>query len=68
MAVGHLLAEQVKRANAARQKNPVVTLVAEFPGDGSQVNLDWWLRELNRTTQPIGIRLDFADADQPSRS
>lgn len=60
---GTLLAEQVERANAKRREKPMVTLVAEFPGDGSDTNLDWWLRQVNRQTRQIGIAFDFADPD-----
>lgn len=59
MSAGHLLLHQVERAKAKRRENPVVTLTAEFPGDGSDVNLNWWLRQVNALTSEIGISFDF---------
>ena len=68
MTIGGLLVEQVERAKAKRRENPVVTLTAEFPGDGSQVNLDWWLREVNSLTKTLGISFDFAGVHMVDRN
>jgi hypothetical protein len=66
MAIGKLLSAQVERDKAKRRQRPIVTLAAEIPGDGSQVSLDWWLREINRVVSPLNITFDFADPDSPA--
>lgn len=60
--IAPLLKAQVERANASRSHHPIVTLTAEFPGDGSQTSMDWWLRKVNLLTSEIGIFLEFEDS------
>lgn len=64
--LGGLLAQQVERAKA--QEAVVVQFAATLPSDGSQVNLDWWLRQINSLLAPVSISLEFADLDKPASS
>jgi hypothetical protein len=63
--LGNLLAQQVERSKA--QESVTVQFIANLPGDGSMVNMDWWQREINRQLSPIGISLEFADLDLPGQ-
>lgn len=64
--IGNLLVQQVERAKK-RTHAPIVTLSAELPGDGSYINNNFWLREINKCVGEIGISFDFTDPDNPSQ-
>lgn len=64
--LGTLLTAQVERAKEKRMVRPIVTLAAEFPGDGSQVSMDWWLQQINMATKSLNIQFDYADPDAPA--
>lgn len=65
--LGKLLSAQVERSNAG--KAVVVQFAATVPGDGSQVSVDWWLRQINETLRGgnVPISMEFADLDKPSQ-
>ncbi len=72
-ALGSLLSQQVERAKS--RSKVVVQFSAVLPGDGSQVSVDWWLRQINEVLRDskalrdsnVVIELEFADVDAPAR-
>lgn len=66
-AISKGMVQQIERASTKRHQKCVLLLEVTYPGDGSSVSTDWWLRKINETLGLMGLSASYADPDDPVR-